>query len=115
MVAGRKSTKIESSSVVILNWERQSTGTAANKEPFGPYSSDPFNNLVETTYSISLPQYNNGKGVAWPGFLTSDTNTDHKRHMEGANYSFVDGHVKWYKPEAIKVVVEGTSPTFWAH
>jgi prepilin-type N-terminal cleavage/methylation domain-containing protein/prepilin-type processing-associated H-X9-DG protein len=24
------------------------------------------------------------------------------RHLEGANYSFADGHVKWYKPEAVK-------------
>ena len=25
-----------------------------------------------------------------------------KRHLDGANYSFVDGHVKWLKPESIK-------------
>jgi prepilin-type N-terminal cleavage/methylation domain-containing protein/prepilin-type processing-associated H-X9-DG protein len=24
------------------------------------------------------------------------------RHLEGANYSFVDGHVKWFRPEKIK-------------
>jgi prepilin-type N-terminal cleavage/methylation domain-containing protein/prepilin-type processing-associated H-X9-DG protein len=24
-----------------------------------------------------------------------------RRHLEGANYSFTDGHVKWFKPEAI--------------
>ena len=23
------------------------------------------------------------------------------RHLEGANYSFVDGHVKWYRPEKV--------------
>ncbi|MFP3904613.1 MAG: DUF1559 domain-containing protein [Armatimonadota bacterium] len=26
-----------------------------------------------------------------------------KRHNDGANYSFVDGHVKWLKPDAIDV------------
>jgi prepilin-type N-terminal cleavage/methylation domain-containing protein/prepilin-type processing-associated H-X9-DG protein len=29
------------------------------------------------------------------------------RHLEGANYSFVDGHVKWYRPE--KVLSAATS------
>ncbi len=25
-----------------------------------------------------------------------------RRHVDGANYAFADGHVKWYKPEHIK-------------
>lgn len=29
------------------------------------------------------------------------------RHLEGANYAFVDGHVKWYKAN---IVLEGDSP-----
>ena len=24
------------------------------------------------------------------------------RHLEGANYAFVDGHVKWYRPETVR-------------
>jgi prepilin-type processing-associated H-X9-DG protein len=24
-----------------------------------------------------------------------------KRHLEGANYAFADGHVKWLKPDAV--------------
>ena len=31
----------------------------------------------------------------------SDTNKAPIRHLEGANYAFADGHVKWLKPEAI--------------
>ena len=46
-------------------------------------------------------------------------NTASKRHLEGANYAFADGHVKWYKPErlygaATQFSVSGNSPTFRA-
>ena len=35
------------------------------------------------------------------------------RHLEGANYGFADGHVKWYKPEKIKTTpVSAGDPTF---
>ncbi len=31
----------------------------------------------------------------------SDENSPAQRHLGGANYAFVDGHVKWFKPEKI--------------
>ena len=39
------------------------------------------------------------------------------RHLEGANYAFTDGHVKFYKPEKIygnatPFTVSGNNPTF---
>ena len=36
------------------------------------------------------------------------------RHLEGANYAFADGHVKWYKPTKIQnnASVEKGHPTF---
>jgi prepilin-type N-terminal cleavage/methylation domain-containing protein/prepilin-type processing-associated H-X9-DG protein len=41
------------------------------------------------------------------------TDTTVKRHLEGANYAFADGHVKWYKPEKITKDATGTgNPTF---
>ena len=32
-----------------------------------------------------------------------------RRHLDGANYSFVDGHVKWYRPESVKSAYDGSS------
>jgi prepilin-type N-terminal cleavage/methylation domain-containing protein/prepilin-type processing-associated H-X9-DG protein len=34
-----------------------------------------------------------------------------KRHLDGANYSFVDGHVKWFKPETVGWGYWGSSST----
>jgi prepilin-type N-terminal cleavage/methylation domain-containing protein/prepilin-type processing-associated H-X9-DG protein len=34
------------------------------------------------------------------------------RHHEGANYVFLDGHAKWYRPEAFKSLSENTRPRF---
>jgi prepilin-type N-terminal cleavage/methylation domain-containing protein/prepilin-type processing-associated H-X9-DG protein len=39
-----------------------------------------------------------------------------RRHSDGANYAFVDGHTKWYKAEQVegtKALRNGTGPTFW--
>lgn len=32
-----------------------------------------------------------------------------KRHLEGANYSFVDGHVKWLRPEKVLSAANGSA------
>lgn len=53
----------------------------------------------------------------WPSHLLA---TDPPyRHLEGANYAFADGHVKWLKPELVLAVINdpvrrlnGTDPTF---
>ena len=38
------------------------------------------------------------------------------RHLEGANYSFVDGHVKWLKPEKISnTAIDANTPSFIVH
>ena len=35
------------------------------------------------------------------------------RHLEGANFSFVDGHVKWLKPGKVSdLATDGTTPSF---
>jgi prepilin-type N-terminal cleavage/methylation domain-containing protein/prepilin-type processing-associated H-X9-DG protein len=34
------------------------------------------------------------------------------RHLDGANYSFVDGHVKWYKPLKVSGTATNGDPTF---
>ena len=43
--------------------------------------------------SISLAQL--------PAAWRKDENSPAFRHLDGANYLFIDGHVKWFKPEKI--------------
>ncbi|BCM91546.1 hypothetical protein IAD21_03421 [Abditibacteriota bacterium] len=35
-----------------------------------------------------------------PADARTNRNSPSWRHLEGANYGFVDGHVKWFKPQA---------------
>lgn len=42
--------------------------------------------------------------------VTSAPSTGRERHLEGANYSFADGHVKWLKPNAVKSGSTGNCP-----
>jgi prepilin-type N-terminal cleavage/methylation domain-containing protein/prepilin-type processing-associated H-X9-DG protein len=39
----------------------------------------------------------------------------YRRHLSGNNFSFADGHCKWYRPESIKSAapVSGGNPTFF--
>ena len=44
---------------------------------------------------------------------SSTTRIEMIRHLEGANYAFADGHVKWLKPEKITIKATGSGePTF---
>lgn len=50
-----------------------------------------------------------GNDVAWPSAYLTDLpiswrkleNSPARRHFDGANYLFIDGHVRWFKPEKI--------------
>jgi prepilin-type processing-associated H-X9-DG protein/prepilin-type N-terminal cleavage/methylation domain-containing protein len=50
-----------------------------------------------------------------PDAWRNDKKSPLYRHLEGSNYAFADGHVKWYKPQGISVAAikdaEG-KPTF---
>ena len=53
-----------------------------------------------------------GKAVAVDDWDPNRVDTA-ERHLEGANYAFADGHVKWYQPEKITKDATGTgNPTF---
>jgi prepilin-type processing-associated H-X9-DG protein len=43
---------------------------------------------------------------------TAGMSTAISRHLEGANYSFVDGHVKWLRPGKATDIATNGDPTF---
>lgn len=49
-----------------------------------------------------------------PFDATTNADSFAQRHLEGANYGFADGHVKWLKPQTIKPTLSQTqfAPTF---
>ena len=48
-----------------------------------------------------------------PAAWIADNSSPAYRHLEGANYAFADGHVKWLKPATISdLPTNKTSPTF---
>ena len=49
--------------------------------------------------------------TALPQVGTSN-GTGSTRHLEGSNFSFVDGHVKWYRPEKTSTTATTGIPTF---
>ncbi len=54
-----------------------------------------------------------GSGVAWVAPVSPATNYA-SRHLEGANYSFIDGHVKWMRPEKLTTAAVSSSNSSWA-
>ena len=48
-----------------------------------------------------------------PATWLQDSSSPAHRHLDGANYAFADGHVKWYKPEKITLdKPDKNNPTF---
>jgi prepilin-type N-terminal cleavage/methylation domain-containing protein/prepilin-type processing-associated H-X9-DG protein len=87
----------------------------------------------EYTYSYSYNGYLDSKNESqmnnsavivlnyeMPGSTTASTNISvsagagaaSTRHLDGANYSFVDGHVKWLRPEKVSPTATDGTPTF---
>ena len=51
----------------------------------------------------------------WPASWRRDENSPAWRHLDGANYLFIDGHVKWFKPKQITLDKPSAKrPTFLA-
>jgi prepilin-type N-terminal cleavage/methylation domain-containing protein/prepilin-type processing-associated H-X9-DG protein len=47
--------------------------------------------------TLSDPDIGDYMGKKWPGRVEEGG----RRHRSGANYAFLDGHVKWYRPEDV--------------
>jgi prepilin-type N-terminal cleavage/methylation domain-containing protein/prepilin-type processing-associated H-X9-DG protein len=73
-----------------------------------PATSGGGGGVSEASIEFASNTIMNGDGAAGSANynVQSAPNTPSLRHLEGANYSFVDGHVKWLKPNAVK---SGTS------
>ena len=77
----------------------------------------------ESTHSELSFMYN----VLWSGTITADNGQTDKfhRHLGGNNFLFSDGHVKWLKPDAVRLRAGTTaytcgpggtaSPTTWTY
>jgi prepilin-type processing-associated H-X9-DG protein len=48
-----------------------------------------------------------------PAEWRTASNSSAKRHDKGANYAFLDGHVKWLKPDQIAQVPPSTKSQFY--
>lgn len=58
----------------------------------------------ETTISVGEGLSDSPRNTTYSEFGPSwiqDPRSPARRHLEGANYAFADGHVKWFKPEVL--------------
>ena len=57
-------------------------------------------------YTTNIIMNGDGSGISGDtsasSYQTSTPSVGESRHLEGANYSFIDGHVKWLKAAAVK-------------
>ena len=77
-----------------MNWNLSGTNqTELNNLQQIILSGDGDGDSPESTASYSIIQV--------PASWKTSTYSPAKRHLDGANYAFVDGHVKWLKPEQV--------------
>ena len=75
-------------------------------------------NIMETTSSFLAgdgePSDNPNVSLQLlPPLWASKAGSPARRHLEGANYAFVDGHVKWLKPQSVTAQkIELSNATF---
>jgi prepilin-type processing-associated H-X9-DG protein len=103
---GIKETILTSSSNTILSGDGDG-GTGVGTSGAGKASTSSYH----IVWDASGLSNNYNSRVAWslpgmPNYVGSQTDTtteeySKKKHLDGANYLFADGHVKWLKPDAI--------------
>ncbi len=59
--------------------------------------------ISEAAVDYSSNTVMNGEGTSGSANFNQPSNpgSGQARHLEGSNYAFVDGHVKWYRPEKV--------------
>jgi len=77
--------------------------------------------MEDTATIILLGEGNDGTDAAnaryslnaFPAAWMKDEKSPIRRHFDGANFAYVDGHVKWMKPAAISdTTAKGSTPSF---
>ena len=83
-LAGKNATKLKNNAIVILLGE-------------GNDGDD----TTDARYSLAQ----------LPDWWRTDQSSPAYRHLDGANYTFADGHVKWYKPAQVSDTSKSGQPT----
>jgi prepilin-type N-terminal cleavage/methylation domain-containing protein/prepilin-type processing-associated H-X9-DG protein len=107
----KKESVITATSQVVLNWEvdSRSTYSAGTPRQCGRYNNDTTEGGNAGEWG---PREIHTDGCAFPATEYDESS----RHLEGSNFSFADGHVKWYRPEqVIKALPTNSEPTFWVY
>jgi prepilin-type processing-associated H-X9-DG protein len=91
---GRNLSEFEAVSLTILLGDGQNT----NATSFSHGGID----AAASVSGPAKPAYDN-----WKPTTVDATRTEAVRHLEGANYAFVDGHVKWLKQSNVTVDATG--------
>jgi prepilin-type N-terminal cleavage/methylation domain-containing protein/prepilin-type processing-associated H-X9-DG protein len=70
---------------------------------YGVYNAGPANCRTPGSNYSYMPGVGDAANIAVPSTLYSELGPDfeHGRHLGGLNVCFVDGHVKWLKPEVL--------------
>ena len=64
---------------------------------------------IDYTTNVVMNGEGSGRSANFNAQKADDSGAAPARHLEGANYGFVDGHVKWLREEAVKSGVGGTN------
>ena len=115
--ANVKDSQLQYPSATILALDGTAGGTSGqNTTDYDGWSSNDNNESVK--FAGIRDGYRGGAGaVTTPGQDVSTGGVPPgRRHLEGANYLFTDGHVKWYSASSMSdariLTVDGNNPTF---
>ena len=90
------STQNEASFTFISNTLLAGDGVGADQANYGNFSASPYNCVYDT--AATPPTYQK----KWINAVNGGAATlGAAKHLEGANYAFADGHVKWLRPTKI--------------
>jgi len=93
------------------------TGYAFSMYPGnGPSNLAQFNNSAETIMIADRKSKPAGYGYfVGPSTIggSSTYGTESDIHLEGGNYAFADGHVKWLRPTSANATINGTALYYW--
>ena len=92
---GQSLASVENGSLVFMNWDVQPGYSHSG------YAFDPYYSLLSTG-SGTTADYTAQKGDCGRTPQGAAIKPSNSRHLEGDNYAFADGHVKWLSHEAVR-------------